>query len=67
MLDALRSFRLKKKKTQKEMAEVLGISYSFYRSVEYGYRNPSHSFIMLLKEAFPEFDINLLFKITETD
>lgn len=51
MLDVLRSFRLKKNKTQKEMADKLGISYSHFRSVEYGYRNPSYSFIKVLKKS----------------
>ena len=61
MLNALRSFRHQKKKTQNEMADAFGISYSFYRSVEYGYRNPSYSFVKQLKNAYPEFDINQLF------
>ena len=67
MLNALLSFRHKKKKTQKEMADELGLSYSFYRSIEYGYRNPSHSFIKQLKKNYPEFDINHLFISLEID
>lgn len=38
--------------TQKQVAQILGISYSLYQKIEYGLRNPSKEFITNFKQFF---------------
>lgn len=47
--------------TQKEMAEYLEVSISFYAKVENGTKMPSYNFIMKIKKKIPEFDTNIFF------
>jgi transcriptional regulator with XRE-family HTH domain len=47
--------------TQKEMAEYLDVSISFYAKVENNTKMPSYNFIMKIKHKFPEFDTNIFF------
>lgn len=55
----LREFRLKKKKTQKQMAETVGISKSMYEKLEYGITQPSLETIKKFKEVFKDFDTKI--------
>lgn len=48
--------------TQKEMAEYLGVSVSYYAKVENNSKLPSYNFIMKIKKIFPECDTNNFFK-----
>lgn len=57
----LSNFRNKKELTQKEMAEKLGVSVSFYSKIEQGRKNTSFNFIKKFKEVFPDADIDKLF------
>lgn len=59
------SFREKNGKSQKEMAEMLGISLSFYIKIEHGLRNPSYNFINKFKEVFPEANVDEIFFSTQ--
>ncbi|MFZ5967341.1 MAG: helix-turn-helix domain-containing protein [Bacillota bacterium] len=45
-------FRESIDKTQEEMADILGISVSYYSKIEKGERNPSFNFITKFKEKF---------------
>lgn len=56
----LRQIRLRDKLTQKEMATLLGISYSHYTKLETGYVNPSFDLLLRIKEIF-EWDMNDFF------
>lgn len=46
---------------EKEMADAIGVSSSFYYKVESGQQNPSYSFLVKLKRAFPEIVIDEIF------
>lgn len=61
MNNTLRDFRKQLNKTQFEMSETLGISFSMYRKVETGIRNPSYNFIKKFKKTFPDVDVNKIF------
>ena len=47
--------------TQVEMAERIGVSFSHYTKIESGVRNPSYNFMVRLKNAFPDFNIDQMF------
>lgn len=47
--------------SQKEIAEKLGITYSFYSKIETGERRPSYNFLNKLKKTFPDADIDKIF------
>lgn len=49
-------------KTQKEMAELLGVSISMYTKYEYGLYKPSLKVIKKFREVFSDFDINIFLK-----
>ncbi len=55
----LKDFRIKKKKTQQEMADVIGISKSMYEKLEYNQTKPSIETIQKFKKAFKDFNINI--------
>lgn len=49
-------------KTQREMAELLGVSKSMYEKYEYGIYKPSLKVIKKFREVFRDFDINIFLK-----
>ena len=49
-------------KTQREMAELLGVSKSMYEKYEYGIYKPSIKVMKRFKEIFKDFDINIFLK-----
>ena len=57
----LSQFRNKKEKTQKEMAEIIGVSKSFYEKIESGERGTSYNFISKFREVFPKANIDEIF------
>lgn len=57
----LSHFRIKNSFTQKDMADKLGTTLSFYTKVELGVRNPSYNFLIKFKEAFPNESIDDIF------
>ncbi|MFU2419071.1 helix-turn-helix transcriptional regulator [Peptacetobacter sp. AB800] len=61
MNNILRDYRKQLNKTQIEMAEILGVSFSTYRKIETGIRNPSYNFLKKLKNTFPDIDVNKIF------
>lgn len=50
--DKLREYRLSINKTQDEMAEIWGITLSFYKQIECGAKNPSIKKIKQFKQRF---------------
>lgn len=48
----LKVFRIRKGLTQRQMAEILGISESHYSGIEQGVQNPSYSVIEAFTKAF---------------
>ncbi len=50
--DKLREYRLSINKTQDEMAEIWGITLSFYKQIECGAKNPSIQKIKQFKQRF---------------
>ena len=59
----LKQLRKEKRYTQKEMAEILGVSRSYYEKIEYGIRKPSRAFLEKLLSRFPEVDLSKLIKL----
>jgi len=51
--EKLRKYRISVNKTQEEMAEIWGITLSFYKQIECGAKNPSIGKMRLFKERFP--------------
>ena len=47
--------------TQKEFAQMLGLTVSFYSKIEAGVRNPSYNFLVKFKKAFPGESIDQFF------
>lgn len=60
-MDKLKEFRIKKKMTQKGMAEKIGVSVSYYRKIEQEVYDPSYQFMKKMKESFPYVSIDTLF------
>ena len=60
-MNTLSNFRKEINKTQKEMAEILGISISLYEKIESGNRNPSYSFLVKFKKVFPKENLDKIF------
>ena len=58
---ALISFRNSIGKSQKEMAEILNVSLSFYIKIEHGLRNPSYNFVSKFKSNFPKANVDEIF------
>lgn len=61
MNEMLIKFRENKRMTQKEFAETLGLTVSFYSKIETGVRNPSYNFLVKFKKAFPSESIDKFF------
>lgn len=57
----LRGYRISINKTQEEMAEIWGITLSFYKQIECGAKNPSINKIKEFKKAFPTANIDNIF------
>ena len=57
----LKEFRNSNNKTQKEMAEIIGVSESFYKKIETGERGTSYNFISKFREVFPKVNIDEIF------
>ena len=55
----LSNYRKKIGKTQREMAEMLGVSKSMYEKYEYGIAKPSIKVLKKFKELFRDLDINI--------
>lgn len=58
----LKRYREKKNLTQKQMAVLLGYSYSHYVKIEDSFSEPSVKFLRSLKTAFPDIDMNEMIK-----
>lgn len=61
MNESLVNFRNSSKLTQKEMAQKLGVTLSFYSKVELGIRNPSFNFLVKFKSIFPDSCVDDIF------
>lgn len=61
-LNQLKKIRNKRKMTQKEMAEKIGVSISYYSKIEGGFKEPSYQFLKKLYANFEGLDMNLFFK-----
>ena len=61
MNNELAAFRKRKKLTRWQMADLMGISLSYYDKVERLERNPSYSFIKRFKSVFPDACVDLIF------
>lgn len=59
--DELREYRLSIKKTQEEMADIWGITLSFYKQIECGAKNPSIQKIKDFKKSFPTANTDKIF------
>ena len=57
----LREYRISIKKTQEEMAEIWGITLSFYKQIECGAKNPSIQKIKDFKKCFPTANTDEIF------
>lgn len=57
----LKKFRVSLKKSQNEMANLLGITLSFYSKIELGLKNPSLNTIKKFKETFPNANVDNIF------
>lgn len=57
----LKKFREKRNLTQEKMAAMLGITAVHYKSIEYGYRNPSFGLLKRIKEIFSDFNVDKIF------
>lgn len=57
----LKEFREKMNLTQEKMAQILGITVAHYKSIEYGYRNPSFELLKRIKDIFPRASIDKIF------
>lgn len=56
-------FRNKKKLTQREMANLLGTTLSYYSKIELGLRNPSYNFLDKFKKQFKDSCVDEIFFI----
>lgn len=61
MITNLIDFRNNLGFSQKEIAKILGITYSFYSKIETGERRPSYNFLNKFKKTFPNADIDEIF------
>ncbi|WP_218672704.1 helix-turn-helix domain-containing protein [Oceanobacillus timonensis] len=61
-LNHLKAFRKIHKLSQKDIADKVGVSVSFYSKIEGGFKYPSYQFLKKLKETFgDEVDMNDFF------
>lgn len=61
-MQVLKQFRLQNRLSLRQMAELMNVSLSMYEKVEYGKREPSRGFLLAVKRAFPQIDMNELFE-----
>lgn len=61
MREELIKYRKKLKKSQENMAKTLDISVSFYKQIEYEYRNPSLEMLKKFHTTFPNANIVKIF------
>lgn len=61
MLNNLINFRKNNNLTQREMANILDITYSFYCKIERGVRKPSYNFLVKFKKSFSTASIDSIF------
>jgi len=59
--EKLKQYREKQRLTQEKMAITLGITVAHYKSIEYGYRNPSFELLKRMKDIFPKANIDKIF------
>lgn len=59
--EKLKVFREKHHLTQESMAKILEITVAHYKSIEYGYRNPSFELLKKMKVIFPTLNIDKIF------
>lgn len=59
--EKLRDYRLSINKTQEEMANLWGITLSFYKQIECGAKNPSIDKIKNFKKTFPTANTDEIF------
>lgn len=57
----LKNFRLSLKLNQKQMANEIGVSASYYYKIESGMQNPSYEFMRKLKHRYPCISIDDMF------
>lgn len=57
----LKLFREEQHLTQEQMANILEITVAHYKSIEYGYRNPSFELMKKIKIVFPKANIDKIF------
>ncbi|HBG7381053.1 TPA: helix-turn-helix transcriptional regulator, partial [Clostridioides difficile] len=48
--------------TQKQLAERIGISKSYYSKIEGNFKKPGRGFLEKFKNTFPNEDMNIFFK-----
>lgn len=60
-LEHLKQLRRENNLSQKEMAEVIGVSLSMYEKVERGNIKASRNFMEALKNTYPHIDIDFIF------
>lgn len=58
---ALKELRKFIKLNQKQMAEKIGVSASYYYKLESGIQSPSYEFLVKVKKAFPKISIDEVF------
>lgn len=59
--EKLKEYRISIKKTQEEMANMWGITTSFYKQIECGAKNPSVKKIKDFKKSFPTANVDEFF------
>lgn len=59
--EKLKEYRLSIKKTQEEMANIWGVTISFYKQIECGAKNPSIQKLKEFKNKFPKANIDKIF------
>lgn len=62
-MDELKKFRETLGFSYQDMANELNVSKSLYEKIELRQRNASNNFLKRLKSRFPQFDINVFFKL----
>lgn len=61
MTDKLIEFRHNKNKSIVEFAKKLGLGYDTYYKIESCQRKPNYNFMLKLKKAYPDADIDNIF------
>ena len=59
--EELQKFRKRNKLTQEQMAKELNVTFSHYRAIEYGQRNPSFELLKKFKFKFPKTSVDKIF------